>query len=167
MPSVFAWAGQAAVYAAAAAVVGYFASSPTYQQVPEGLAQIKVSFRHGGMRVEDCKRLTSKEVAKMPANKRRANTCTRERIPVVVEIRIDGSVAYEAVLQPTGFSRDGPSETYDKILVPAGPHHIEARLRDSKRADGFDYEMAADVVLEPFQNLAIDFKADRGGFLLR
>jgi hypothetical protein len=76
-------------------------------------------------------------------------------------------VAYEAVLQPTGFSRDGPSETYDKILVPAGPHHIEARLRDSKRRDGFDYEAVRDVDLQPFQNLAIDFKADRGGFVLR
>jgi hypothetical protein len=167
MPSILAWAGQAAVYAAAAAVVGYFASSPAYQQVPEGLAQIKISFRHGGVRVEDCKKLTSEETAKLPANKRRANTCARERVPVVVEIRVDGNVAYAEVLQPTGLSGDGPSETYDKILVPAGPHRIEARLRDSKRSEGFDYEKTADVVLQPFQNLAIDFKADRGGFLLR
>lgn len=167
MPSILAWAGQAAVYAAAAGMVGYLASSPAYQQVPEGLAQIKISFRHGGVCLADCKKLTPAEIAKLPANERRANTCNRERVPVALEIRIDGATAYEALLQPTGFSRDGPSETYKKILVPAGPHHIEARLRDSKRSEGFDYVTVRDVELEPFQNLAIDFKADRGGFLLR
>lgn len=167
MVNPIAWAGQAAVYAAAAALVGFFSSSPAYQQVPEGMAQIKISFRHGGVRVEDCKKLSSEEIAKLPLKERRPNTCTRERVPISVEISIDGKVAYAAVLQPSGLSRDGPSETYDKILVPAGPHHLEARLRDSKRTEGFDYEKTVDVNLAPFQNLAIDFKADRGGFLLR
>ena len=49
----------------------------------------------------------------------------------------------------------------------AGPHRIEARLRDSKREQGYDFESAADVDLAPLQNLAIDFKADQGGFLFR
>ena len=101
MPSVFAWAGQAAVYAAIAAAVGYLSASPAYQQVPEGLAQIKISFRHGGARVEDCRKLTPEEIAKQPVNARRANTCSRERIPVTVEIRIDGTAVYEAVLETT------------------------------------------------------------------
>lgn len=167
MPSPAAWAGQAMVYAVATAVVGYFSSAPAYQQVPAGMAQIKISFRHGGERLEDCRRLTPEEIAKLPYNKRRPASCSRERVPVVIDIRIDGAAAYSAVLPPSGLSGDGPSETYDKLLVPAGAHRIEARLRDSKRKQGFDYEKTAELVLAPFQNLAIDFKADQGGFILR
>lgn len=167
MPSVTQYVGQGAVVAIVAAAVGYFSSAPAYHQVPDGVAQIKLSFRHGGERVEDCRRLTPEEIAKLPPLERRPNTCSRERLPVAVRIDVDGSLLYEEVLQPTGLSGDGPSETYRKFLVPAGQHHIAAWLRDSKRADGHDFEAEIDVDLKPHQNLAIDFKADQGGFLFR
>jgi hypothetical protein len=159
--------GQFAVLAAVAAGVGYLSAAPVYHQVPDGLAQIKLSFRHGGERVEDCRKLSPEEIAKLPPKERRPNTCSRQRLPVSVKIEIDGKPLYQAVLPPSGLSGDGPSETYRKFLVPAGPHHITAQLRDSKRQQGFDFENAIDVDLAPFQNLAIDFKADQGGFLFR
>jgi hypothetical protein len=158
---------QALVFAVAAVFIGYFSASPVYRQLPEGMAQIKLSFRHGAARVEDCRKLTPKEIAKLPANERRPNTCTRERMPITVEIRLDGQPLYAAVLEPTGLSRDGPAETYRKFIVPAGRHRFEARLRDSKRTEGFDFETVKDIDLVPHQNLAVDFKADQGGFLFR
>ena len=167
MPRLSQYLGQALVLAAVGAAVGYLSSAPAYHEVPDGMAQIKLAFRHGGQRVEDCRRLTPEEIAKLPTNKRRPNTCSRERVPVSVVIEVDGKPLYEDVLQPTGLSRDGPSETYRKFLVPAGPHHISARLRDSKRDEGYDYQNDIDVNLAPFQNLAVDFKADQGGFLFR
>jgi len=167
MPSPLQYLGQALFLAAVAAGIGYLSAAPAYHQVSDGMAQIKLSFRHGGVRVEDCRKLTSDEIAKLPPNERRPNTCSRERVPIAVSIEIDGKTLYEDVLQPSGLSRDGPSETYRKFLVPAGPHHIVARLRDSKRDAGYDYENAVDVDLVPFQNLAVDFKADQGGFLFR
>jgi hypothetical protein len=51
--------------------------------------------------------------------------------------------------------------------VPAGPHRITARLRDSRQGDGFDYETTRQVELSPWQSLAIDFNTDAGGFLFR
>ena len=80
---------------------------------------------------------------------------------------LDGKPLYSAVLPPSGLAGDGPSETYVKFLVPAGHHALEARLRDSKREEGYDYEKVADIDLVPHQSLAVDFKADQGGFLLR
>ena len=59
------------------------------------------------------------------------------------------------------------SKTYRKFLVPAGRHVIEARLRDTKRGVGFDYEKRLQAELKPWQNLAIDFNAEQGGFLFR
>ena len=167
MPSAAAYLGQAAVYAAAMAFIGYFSVSPPYHQFDEGMAQIKLSLRHGAQRVEDCRKLTPEEIAKLPAKERRPNTCARERLPMAIEIRLDGKVLFEAVLEPTGLSRDGPAEAYRKFVVPAGSHRLEARLRDGKRGEGFDFELVSDVDLKPHQNLAIDFRAEQGGFLFR
>ena len=167
MPSALRLAGQAIVFAAIATFIGYFAAHPVYRQVPEDEAQIKLALQHGGARVEDCRRLTAEELAKLPTAERRPHTCSRERVPLVIDLIVDGRTMYEDVLPPTGLSRDGASRAYRKFLVPAGRHMIEARLRDSQRSSGFDYEKRLETELRPWQNLAIDFNAERGGFLFR
>ena len=167
MPDFLRYAGQFVFFVGAAAFIGYFSSQPAYQQMPDGMAQIKMSFAHGGARKIDCRKLTSTEIAKLPANERRPNNCTRERIPVLVQLTLDGELLYDDLLEATGLSKDGPSRTYRKLIVPAGPHTITARLRDTKREIGFDYEATHQVVLRRFQNLAVDFKADTGGFSFR
>ncbi|MBT8147522.1 MAG: hypothetical protein KJN90_11765, partial [Gammaproteobacteria bacterium] len=59
----------------------------------------------------------------------------------------------------------GASTAYRKFTVPAGTHHLVARLRDSRREVGFDYEQAAEITLTPQQNFVIDFRPELGGFL--
>lgn len=167
MTSVARLLGQVVFFVVVALATGYLASYPIYRQFPEGRAQIKLSFAHGSVRKEDCRRLTPEEIARLPPNERRPNTCSRERLPVHVQLSLDGDIIYDEILQPTGLSGDGPVRTYRKFAVPAGRHDIVARLRDSKKAAGFDYEKSETVALEPWQNLAIDFKADRGGFSFR
>lgn len=160
-------AGQVVFYVLAAAGTAYLAANPVYHQFPADKAQIKLSFAHGAARMEDCRRLTPKEIAKLPPGQRRPNTCSRERVPVHVQLSVNDETVYEATLEPTGLSRDGPARVYQKFAVPAGRHVIVARLRDSKRKQGFDYETQKSVDLTPWQNLSIDFKADAGGFIFR
>lgn len=167
MPDVAKYAGQAVFYALIAVVIGYLSASPAYRQFPDGMAQIKLSFRHGGNRVEDCRKLTPEEIAKLPEKEKRPNTCSRERIPIVMKLVVDGQPLYDAVLRPTGLSSDGPAETYRKFIVAAGHHKIDAFLRDSKREDGYDYSKTIELDLQPMQSVAIDFMADQGGFLIR
>lgn len=167
MPDIFRYTGQFVFFVLISAFVGYFSSHPVHQQMPDGMAQIKLSFAHGAARKIDCRKLTSKEIAKLPAAERRPNTCARERIAVHIQLSVDGELLYDDLLQPTGLSSDGPARTYKKFIVPAGAHSITARLRDTKRTSGFDYEVTKAVTLQPFQNLAVDFKADAGGFLFR
>ena len=159
--------GQAVFYVAAAVLVGYFASLPLYEQFPEGQAQIKLSFAHGAARTKECRRLTAQEIAKLPANERRPNTCSRERIDMKVQLLVDDASLLEAELKPTGLSGDGPARVYHKFTVPPGKHVITARLRDSRRSSGYDYETRREVTLLAGQNLAVDFKADAGGFIFR
>jgi hypothetical protein len=130
------YAGQALFYALFAAAIGGFASWPVYHQVPENTARIKLSFNHGGARLEDCHKLTSEELAKLPTNKRKPSNCSRERQPILIQLWLDGTPLYEATLKPGGLSSDGQAQTYEKFIVPTGRHVILARLRDSKRTEG-------------------------------
>ncbi len=165
MSDVIRFAGQFAIYAAICAFVGLFASWPRYEQVEAGNAQIKLSLAHSGQRKEKCRRLTPQEIAKLPPSERRPNTCKRERVPIRIALLIDGEEVYDAVVEPAGLSRDGPGRIYEKFIVPAGTHEITARLRDTPKSEGFDYEKKANVELKPYQNLAIDFSVDEGGFI--
>ncbi|MFO1189547.1 MAG: hypothetical protein U1E97_08180 [Alphaproteobacteria bacterium] len=167
MPKILQYMGQGVFYAVTALAVGYFSINPPYKQVADNLALIKFSFSHGAQRVEDCRRLSPKEIAALPPLERRPNTCSRERNPVYVEFAIDGKLIYSEHLQPSGVSRDGPARVYRKFLVPAGSHVVIARLRDTKRDSGFDYETQKDVALKPGQSLAVDFRIESNGFVLR
>ncbi len=60
----------------------------------------------------------------------------------------------------------GASSVYERFVVAPGRHRVTVRLRDSRRKEGFDYEMEEDVELVPGQHLVVDFRADMGGFRL-
>ena len=44
-------------------------------------------------------------------------------------------------------------------------YELVARLRDSARESGFDYEGTAEVELRPGENYVVDFRSELGGFL--
>jgi hypothetical protein len=161
------WIGQAAFHAAVAAVVGLLAAWPSYSQFPDDKAQIKLSLSHGAQRVEACRRRTAEEIAKLDPRERRPNDCSRQRLPVHVQLVVDGELLYDAAIAPSGIAGDGPARVYRKLMVAPGQREIVARLRDSDRATGFDYETRAMVTLLPQQSLAVDFRSDIGGFILR
>lgn len=167
MTRLLKFLGQGLVYAIVAAGIGYFATQPVYRQISEDRAQIKLSFVHGAARQQECRRLTPQEIAKLPASERRPNTCSRERVAVRVQLDVDDRIVLDEILHPTGLSGDGPARIYRKFTVPSGGHLITAKLRDSRGSDGFNYETRRDVILTPGQSLAIDFKADAGGFIFR
>jgi hypothetical protein len=167
MPRVIQYAGQIVFYAAIAALTGYLASFPRYEQFPEGLAQIKLSFAHGAARTQDCRRLTPQEIAKLPPKERRPNTCARERVDIHVQLLVDDEQLMDEWLKPTGLAGDGPARVYRKFAVSPGTHVIVARLRDKRATEGFDYETRQEVTLTAGQNLAVDFKPNTGGFTFR
>jgi len=166
MASPLRYLGQGAAYLLLALGIGVLSDSPAYTHFPPDKALIKLSLAHGA-RKEECRRRTRGELAKVPANMRRPMECSRERLPVTVERLLDGKPLYHEVLRPTGLSGDGPSRAYERFAVPPGRHELVVRLRDSDRADGFDYERAATIELAPAQSLAIDFRAEMGGFVFR
>ena len=155
---------QVALYAAFGLVVVAFSGCPPYARIDSDHAVIKLSFSHAGALREPCRTLTPEELAALAPNMRSGVDCPRERVPVAVELEIDGERVYHAALPPSGLARDGPSSVYERFEVPAGRHEIRARLRDTRRERGFDHERAADVQLSARQSFVIDFRAELGGF---
>ncbi len=153
------------MYLAFAALLGVFANGPSYTHLPADKAAIKLSFAHGGSHKKACRRLTAEEIAALPPNMRKVWDCTRERVPVLVELRLDGRTLYRAELAPTGLSGDGPSRVYTRFAVAPGRHRLEARLRDTARTEGYDYVRSEEIELAPLQNFVVDFRPSAGGFV--
>jgi len=159
--------GQACAYALFAALLGYFSTSPAYQQLPDDYALVKLSFSHAAQRKHPCRERSAEELAKLARNMRIAKDCPRERSNVVVELEMDGQPLYHVVLPPSGLAHDGVSSVYRRLPVRAGTHRFVVRLKDTEQG-GFGYVREESVSLEAGRVLVIDFKADApgaGGFV--
>ena len=159
--------GQIALYGAFAAFLGWFATHPPYRYADPGLASIKVSLSHAADRVEPCVQLTREEIAELAMNMKQTESCERERLPLFVEIDIDGETRFSLQAEPTGLWKDGPSSVYERFDVAPGAYRVTARLRDTARTAGWDYTDSIDVVLEPGRYFTVTFKAETGGFNFR
>jgi hypothetical protein len=154
--------GQGLFYLCAALTLGFLSASPTYTHMGEDKAMIKVSFSHGADRKIPCVKRTREELMALPPNMRRPMRCTRERMPVYVEVKVDGDMVIAESLPPMGLAKDGRSRIYSTFIVSPGEHRVEIGIRDSRREEGFDYELTKIVRLSPRQNLVVDFHGDRG-----
>ncbi len=167
MTNAARYLGQAVLYALVAATLGYFSAAPSYTHFPPDQAMVRLSFTHGADRRGPCRQLTAEEMGQLAPNMRVPTVCPRERLPVHVELELDGALLYTAELPPTGLNSDGPSRAYESFAVPPGRHILTARLRDTDRSEGFDYDVSTEVDMAPGRHLVIDFRADIGGFVIR
>lgn len=158
---------QGAAYVAMAVLLGYFATLPPYQYGDAHRSSIKVSLSHAADRVEPCVQLTQEEIAELAANMRRTETCGRERLPLILELDIDGETILSLRAEPSGLWNDGPASIYERFEVAPGEHTIAARLRDTARSDGWDYASKETVELHPGRYFTITFKPETGGFNFR
>jgi len=166
MNRMLRYAGQAVLYAAFVAVIGYFSTSPAYEHLPPGDALIKLSLTHAGMRKEACRERSAEELAKLAPNMRAQTVCPRERAPVSVEITLDGAPLFRATAPPSGLAKDLASTFYRRFPVHAGVHRIGARLADGP-SGAFTFTSDTTVELAPGRVVVIDFDPARGGFVFR
>jgi len=158
---------QIAAYTAFAVVVGYLSFWPRYDYGSAELAAVKLSLSHPTERVEPCVELTPQQIAELAPNMRRTQACERQRLPLLLELEVDGEVAFSLKAAPTGLWEDGPASVYERFNLLPGAHSITVRLRDSARTEGWDYTHTEDVVLEAGRYRTITFKAENGGFRIR
>lgn len=158
---------QALLYAVFAAFVGYLSVAPAYQYADPEVAVIKLSLSHAAARVEECVKLTPQEINERAMKGEPINECERARLPLAVELDVDGTTVLSLTAVPSGLWKDGPASVYERFAVDAGAHTITSRLRDSARETGWDYEYSEEVDLAPGRYFTITFRAENGGFEFR
>lgn len=164
LPTPLRYFLQALAYAVFAAVIGYFSTSPSYRQLGDNEAIVKLSFSHSAQLKQACRERSEAELAKLAPNMRARLDCPRERATVLVELDMDNKPLYRIDTPPTGLRRDGAATVYRRLAIPAGRHQFRARLADGP--DGaFNYHRDASVDLAPGQVLIVDFLTGSGGFL--
>jgi hypothetical protein len=158
---------QFAAFVTFALFVGYFSASPPYQYAQAESAVVKLSLSHATDRVVPCTLLTPEEIAALAPNMRRSESCVRARLPLGIELDIDGQNVLSMQAQPTGLWGDGPASIYQRFDLPPGQYRMEVRLRDTARTEGWDYTLVEDVTLTAGRYLTITFRAENGGFKIR
>lgn len=158
---------QAIFYALFACLIAYFATAPAYRYASPAMASIKLSLVHTTDRAKPCVKLTPDQIAELAANMRRAESCERERLPLLVELDVDGRTIVHSTEMPAGLWNDGPASVYEKFDVPAGTHTIAVRIRDSARSEGWDFEDSITTELRAGHYFTVSFKSETGEFVFR
>lgn len=164
MPELRFLLGQIVLFTLFALGLGYFSNSPSYTYHDPAMALLMVSFSHGSERKEDCRKFTQEELNKLAPNMRRPMDCPRERVPVYVEVIMNGKNILSKSYNPTGLAKDGSVSVYERITVAPGEYQLVAKLRDSNREEGFDYESDVSINISPKELFVIDFRKEHGGF---
>ena len=167
MSNVLKYILQGLAYAAFAVVIGYFSTFPRYQHLQPDEALLRLSFKHPGKPVGECRERTPEELAKLPPQLRAKVECPRERSPVRAVVELDGKPLYDETFPPAGLKRDGAASGYRRLAIPAGQHKLKVAFNDDVRAKGFGYEGEATVDLKPGQVVLIDLVAEKGGVVIR
>ena len=157
---------QAAFYAPLMLLIGYFSSAPVFVHLPADQALLRLSIAHAGERKLACRERSQEELAKLPPNMRAAQDCPRERSPLLVELEIDGRVAYRSEAMPAGARRDGLATLYHRLPIAAGSHRVVVRMRDRPQGE-FNHVREETLNLAGGDSLLIDFNASRGGLQFR
>ena len=157
-------AGQIVAFALFALTVGYFSASPNYTYMAADKALIKMNFSHAGQPRKPCRKYTQAELDQLAPNMRKPMDCPRERVPLLVELKIDGESKFKRAIPPSGIARDGAATVYEKFEVAAGTHAVSVFMRDSRRDQGYDYMIEEEVSIEAGQVQVIDFEPETGGF---
>lgn len=157
---------QLLLYLPLMALIGVFSTWPPFTEVRPDQALLRLSFIHAAALKHECRTRSAAELAKLPPNMRAPLDCPRERVPIRLELALDGKVVLERELAPAGLRRDGAATAYFRVTVPAGRHRIAVRMQDRPEG-GFNRQREADLELAPGSALVIDFDPAKGGFVFR
>lgn len=153
---------QAINYSVFMGMVWYFSTSPAVRLIGDDEAKITIAFAHAGQLREACRRLSQKELNKLPPNMRKLEDCPRERSPVAIEALLDGEPLYSAILQPPGLFGDGGVDVFHSSKISAGDHHLSLKMNDSVRVEGFNHGFEQQISVDPAQILLVGFDSRRG-----
>jgi hypothetical protein len=114
----------------AAASLAFLAalSRVPYAAEPGADALLRLAWRARGERVEQCRRLTPAELARVPAHMRQEIQCTGRIVPYRLRVALDGREVINELVQAAGARHDRPLYVFRELRVPPGPHALAVRF---------------------------------------
>jgi len=85
---------------------------------------VRLSWRAVGELVEECRRPTAEENAKLPAHMRREEICEGRTTSFVLRVLLDGKPVLEDTIRAAGARGDRPVYVFREVAVPAGAHDL-------------------------------------------
>jgi coenzyme F420-reducing hydrogenase delta subunit/NAD-dependent dihydropyrimidine dehydrogenase PreA subunit len=102
-------------------------------------SEFVVSLKHPGLASENCRNLTPEELASTPVHMRKERVCERTRLPVRLRVLIDGSVALDTSVAPSGIWSDGNSVSVERIPVAPGEHRVSVAIGESTDSEEWSF----------------------------
>jgi hypothetical protein len=172
---VLRW-GLGALGAVGALALVRLLSFAPYTTHRESGALVRLAWRARGERVRDCRRLTSEELAKLPAHMRQEEVCEGRVLPYRLAVQLDDRAVVNQLIHGAGAREDRPLYVYQDLNVDAGAHRISIRftLEGRPEAQGEDRlatppQLALDTTLslEPRQVLLVTYDEVREQLVVR
>jgi hypothetical protein len=87
-------------------------------------AIVRLAWRARGERVQDCRRRTPDELAKLPAHMRQEEVCEGRILPYRLVVEMDGAAAVNQLIHGAGAREDRPLYVFQDLVVSPGTHRI-------------------------------------------
>jgi hypothetical protein len=87
-------------------------------------AIVRFAWRARGERVQDCRRRTPDELAKLPVHMRQEEICEGRILPYRLMVQMDGAAAVDQLIHGAGAREDRPLYVFQDLVVSPGTHRV-------------------------------------------
>ena len=124
----------------ALAALGALSQAP-YASTEASHALLRLAWRVRGTPVHECRRLSPEELERLPVHMRRAEDCEPRVLSYRLEVRIDGRVETEQLVQAAGARGDRPVYVHRELILSPGEHLVEiAFVREPQHEEEIEHE---------------------------
>lgn len=95
---------------------------------PDDAAQLRLAWRYRSEAVNECRRLTAEEIARLPVHMRREEECERGLRPYRLEVLVNGAVQADDTIHGAGARSDRPLYVYREFQLAPGRHAVVIRF---------------------------------------
>lgn len=109
-------------------------------------AEVQLSWRLRGARVEECRTRTADELARLPVHMRQTEVCEPRLVPYVLTVEVDGQVAVRDTIEPAGARGDRPLSVMQSLDIQPGRRALRVSFAPAPDATG-GTTLALDTVI--------------------
>jgi hypothetical protein len=116
------------IAAALLVTIGITWASAVRMPSSPAVAVLRLAWTARAERIEDCRRQSEEELAKLPAHMRQAVVCEGTTAAYRLEVRRDGALIADQIVRGGGLRHDRPLYVFRDISLPPGDAAISVRF---------------------------------------